>query len=248
MRYKLSFLFAFTLVIYSAKGQDYPEMISVEGGTFSMGNTEMDGEQNERPPHEVTLNSFKIAKTETTVTQWKIFCKQSGRNMPEAPSWGWIDTHPIVNVSYEDATNYCNWLSERMNANYRLPTEAEWEYAARGGNLSKGTRFSGGTNADIVAWFDTNSNKQTQIVASKKPNELGIYDMSGNVWEWCMDWYGKYESTAQKNPKGPISGDERIMRGGGFYGSNTLCNITTRFSSDSSYINTGDGFRVVLSQ
>ena len=236
------------LIYYTTKAQDYPEMITVEGGTFILGNNEMDWEKDEQPAHQVTISTFKIAKTETTVAQWKVFCKETGREMHEAPSWGWIDNHPIVNVSYEDAVAYTNWLSEKMDAKYRLPTEAEWEYAARGGKMSKGTYYSGGKSADMLAWFDANSKKQTQPVASKNPNELGIYDMSGNVWEWCIDWYGAYESNAQHNPMGPSIGVERVMRGGGCYGSAELCRVYIRFSSDPTYINSGDGFRVVLSE
>ncbi len=228
--------------------QIYPEMISVEGGTFIMGDTEMDGEQDEQPSHQVTLKTFKIAKTETTVAQWKAFCQATGRTMPEAPSWGWIDSHPIVKVNYEDATAYCDWLAEKMDADYRLPTEAEWEYAARGGKLSKGTKYSGGRSLDNAGWYEANSNGKTHAVATKNPNELGIYDMSGNAWEWCKDWYGDYITTTQTNPKGSTSGSTRVIRGGSWYFSAARCRVAGRDEGSSSSRYDGGGFRVVLSQ
>jgi len=227
--------------------QSYPEMITVEGGTFTMGDTEMEGEKDEQPTHQVTLKTFKIAKTETTVAQWKAFCAATGRAMPETPSWGWIDSHPIVNVNYGDAMAYCDWLAEKMDADYRLPTEAEWEYAARGGKGSKGTKYSGGRSLDNAGWYDANSGSKTHSVATKNPNELGIYDMSGNVWEWCKDWYADYSATAQTNPKGVASGSSRALRGGGWFSSATICRVANRGSIDPAN-RTDHGFRVVLSQ
>ena len=228
--------------------QSYPEMITVEGGTFTMGDTEMEGEANEQPTHQVTLKTFKIAKTETTVAQWKAFCAATGRAMPETPSWGWIDSHPIVNVNYGDAMAYCDWLAEKMDADYRLPIEAEWEYAARGGKGSKGTKYSGGRSLDNAGWYGDNSGSKTHAVATKNPNELGIYDMSGNVWEWCKDWYGDYSATAQTNPKGATSGSSRLLRGGGWGSSATGCRVANRGYYDPASRNISYGFRVVLSQ
>jgi sulfatase modifying factor 1 len=242
------FLFFLCILGQQSTAQDYPEMITVDGGSFTMGDTEMEGEKNEQPAHEVTLKSFKIAKTETTVAQWKAYCRATGRKMPEAPSWGWIDTHPIVNVNYEDAVGYCDWLSETKDANYRLPTEAEWEFAARGGNLSKGTKYSGGRSIDLLGVYEANSNNQTVAVGSKKANELGIYDMSGNVWEWCKDWYGAYESTAQQNPKGPASGSSRVLRGGSWLHAASYCRVADRNYGSPEYRYTCYGFRVLLSQ
>ena len=232
----------------STYAQSYPEMVTVEGGTFTMGDTEMEGEKDEQPTHQVTLKTFKIAKTETTVAQWRAFCAATGRSMPEAPSWGWIDSHPIVNVNYGDAMAYCDWLAEKMDADYRLPTEAEWEYAARGGKLSKGTKYSGGRSLDNAGWYDANSNKQTQSVAKKNPNELGIYDMSGNVWEWCKDWYGDYSATAQTNPKGATTGSYRVLRGGSWSYSASFCRVARRIFDDPANRTLNYGFRVLLSQ
>ena len=124
--------------------QSYPEMIKVEGGSFEMGDVEGVGHRYEQPVHTVNLKTFSIAKTETTVLQWKTYCIATAHSMPQPPDWGWIDTHPVVNVSWHDAVEYCDWLSDKTGKLYRLPTEAEWEYAARGGKLSKGFKFSGG--------------------------------------------------------------------------------------------------------
>ncbi|EAZ95010.1 hypothetical protein FBBAL38_11714 [Flavobacteria bacterium BAL38] len=229
-------------------GQSYPEMVNVVGGTFTMGDTEMEGEKNEQPTHQVTLKTFKIAKTETTVAQWKVFCNATGRSMPQTPSWGWIDSHPIVNVNYGDAVAYCDWLAEKMDADYRLPTEAEWEYAARGGKQSKGTKYSGGRSLDNAGWYDANSGSKTHSVATKNPNELGIYDMSGNVYEWCKDWYGPYSAAAQTNPRGATSGANRVLRGGGWYDSASYCRVADRGSNGPASRDSGSGFRVALSQ
>lgn len=228
--------------------QSYPTMVTVEGGTFTMGDTEMEGYEREQPTHQVTLKTFKIAKTETTVAQWKVFCNATGRSMPETPIWGWIDSHPIVNVNYGDAVAYCDWLAEKMDADYRLPTEAEWEYAARGGKQSKGTKYSGGRSLDNAGWYDANSGFKTHSVATKNPNELGLYDMSGNVWEWCKDWYGAYSADAQTNPKGATSGALRVLRGGGWYYSASRCRVADRGYSGPTRRLNGGGFRVALSQ
>lgn len=152
-----------------------------------------------------------------------------------------------MNINYSEAVAYCEWLSKKMNADYRLPTEAEWEYAARGGTQSKGTKYSGGKSIDNVGWSDI-SNDKTQSVASKKPNELGIYDMSGNVREWCKDWYGAYSATAQTNPQGPSTGTSRVLRGGSWYNAASYCRVANRRSKAPDYSDFSIGFRVVLSQ
>jgi formylglycine-generating enzyme required for sulfatase activity len=230
--------------------QSYPEMITVEGGTFTMGDKEMEGDEDEQPTHQVTLKTFKIARTETTVAQWRAFCDDTGCAMPEAPSWGWINDHPIVNINYGDAVAYCDWLAERLDAYYSLPTEAEWEYAARGGKQSNGAKYSGGSSLDNAGWYEANSNEKTHPVATKKPNELGIYDMNGNVWEWCKDWYGDYSAKAQTNPKGVTSGSNRVIRGGSWGDSASSCRFANRnrnFNGSASR-DISRGFRVVLSQ
>jgi formylglycine-generating enzyme len=227
--------------------QSYPKMITVEGGTFTMGDTESAGQIDEQPTHEVTLETFKIAKTETTVAQWKVFCNAIGLSMPETPSWGWIDSHPIVNITNDEAKAYCSWLSEKFGGNWRLPTEAEWEYAARGGNKSNNYTYSGSNDLNETCYYEANSGSKTHSVATKKPNELGLYDMSGNVWEWCKDLYGDYGATAQTNPQGAASGSSRVLRGGGWFSSAVYCRLSSRFYSAPYDSNVSGGFRVVLS-
>ena len=204
---------AFTLV---ARGyaQELPEMIRVEGGSFKMGHAA--GQQDELPVHSVTLSSFYIAKTETTVLQWKTFCKATGKALPPAPAQGWNDNEPIANISWHDATAYTNWLSTKTGKKFRVPTEAEWEYAASGGITGAGTNYSGSADADVVSWNNQNSDNQTHEVGKKKPNELGIYDMTGNAWEWTNDVHQAYDSVAAVNPKSIADCDKMVFRGGGF--------------------------------
>ena len=223
-----------------------PEMILVEGGTFTMGS--YSGDDDEQPTHRVTLNSFQIGKYPVTVGQYKAFVEATGRSMPDAPSWGWQDKHPMVNVNYNDAVAYCNWLGEKYGGDWRLPTEAQWEYAARGGQNSRGYTYAGGNDLWDAGWYEDNAGGQTQSVGRKKANELGIHDMSGNVWEWCADWKGKYSSSSSTNPRGPSSGSIRVLRGGSWAYPASSCRVANRFSYAPSGRYTFSGFRVVLSQ
>ena len=212
-------------------------MVLVEGGTFEMGSEH--GSSDEKPVHQVSVSSFFIDKYEVTVGQYHQFCTSTGRSMPSAPSWGWQENHPIVNVTWDDASAYAQWAGKR------LPTEAEWEYAARGGRLSKGYTYSGGNDPGAVAWYDGNSGKQTQPVGEKSPNELGIYDMSGNAWEWCADWYDEnyYRNSPGQDPKGPSSGQFRVLRGGSWNINDSYCRLTSRGGGDPSDRYNGGGFR-----
>jgi formylglycine-generating enzyme required for sulfatase activity len=151
-------------------------------------------------------------------------------------------------VNYNDAVAYCNWLGETYNGDWRLPTEAQWEFAARGGNKSNGYTYSGSDDLDEVAWYADNAGGKTQTVGRKKANELGIFDMSGNVWEWCKDWYGDYSNAAQTNPKGATSGTGRVLRGGSWIRSAADCRVANRDDDDPSHRIGIYGFRVVLSQ
>ena len=199
-------------------------MVPVEGGTFMMGATAeqgSDAESDEKPSHSVTLSSYYIGQTEVTQELWTAVM---GKN----PSKFKGDNLPVEKVSWNDCQTFITKLNSATGKRFRLPTEAEWEYAARGGNKSRGYKYSGSNNIDDVAWYTNNSNSETHSVATKAPNELGIYDMSGNVWEWCQDWYGSYSSSAQTNPKGAASGSNRVFRGGSWDGSAMICRSSYR--------------------
>ncbi len=220
------------------------EMIAVEGGTFTMGATSEQGSDaydDEKPAHQVTLSSYYIGKTEVTQELWQAVMgsnpsKFSGTNLP------------VEKVSWEDCQSFVIKLNELTGKNFRLPTEAEWEYAARGGNKSNGFKFSGGNNIAEVAWYSENGNKISHPVATKAPNELGIYDMSGNVWEWCSDWYSSsyYTSSSQTNPTGPNSGSYRVYRGGSWSGNDRYCRVSHRDSNYPSYRFNYLGLRLAL--
>lgn len=156
------------------------------------------------------------------------------------------DNCPVEQVSWEEAQEFIRKLNRMTGKNYRLPTEAEWEYAARGGSKSHGYKYSGSNSIGDVAWYEGNSGDKTHPVGQKQPNELGLYDMSGNVFEWCSDRYGGYSSSAQNNPKGPSNGSSlRVCRGGGWYFSSRYCRVSyrlSRYPGDCSY---SLGFRVV---
>jgi len=189
---------------------DEPEMVYVQGGTFTMGFTTEQGadcDNDEKPAHQVTLSSFYIGKYEVTQAQWEAIM---GNNQS---SFKGVNL-PVENVSWNDVQEFIRKLNAQTGKQYRLPTEAEWEYAARGGASSRGYKYSGSNTSGNVAWYSENSGNRTRPVGTKFPNELGIYDMSGNVWEWCSDWYGEYCSSVQTNPKGPSSGSDRMARGG----------------------------------
>jgi formylglycine-generating enzyme required for sulfatase activity len=185
-------------------------MVFVEGGTFTMGCTpeQKDCTDMSKPTHQVTLNDFYIGKYEVTQAQWEavmespIHSKYKGAN------------RPADRINWQDAQKFIRTLNRKTGLKYRLPTDAEWEYAARGGNKSKGYRYSGSDNLDEVAWHGNNSKDETHDVGTKKPNELGIYDMTGNVGEWTSDWYGTYSAEPQNNPKGPETGEFHTIRGG----------------------------------
>jgi formylglycine-generating enzyme required for sulfatase activity len=202
-------------------------MVFVEGGTFQMGST--NGYDDEKPVHTVTVKSFYMGKYEVTQKEWVAIMGSNPSNFKG-------DNLPVEQVSWNDAIEYCNRLSQKegltpayrgsvdsmvcnFNASgYRLPTEAEWEYAAKGGNKDYITyEYSGGNGVDGVAWYGGNSGSSTHPVGTKQPNSLGLYDMSGNVWEWCWDWYGSYSGGSQTDPRGASSGSYRVFRGGGWH-------------------------------
>ena len=201
------------------------EMVKVEGGTFMMGATsEMKNpNSNEKPVHQVTLtNDYYMGKYEVTQALWQAV-------MGSNPSEYKGDNLPVETVSWNDCQKFISKLNSLTGRMFRLPTEAEWEYAARGGKESRGYQYSGSSNISDVAWYDENSGSKTHPVGTKQANELGIYDMTGNVWEWCSDWYSSYSSSSQTNPTGSDRGSARVSRGGGWNCNASYCRLSVRF-------------------
>ena len=220
------------------------KMIYVEGGTFTMGATPEQGEGAtswEKPAHKVTLSDYYIGETVVTQALWKAV-------MGNNPSRFKGENLPVEMISWNDCNEFITKLNALTGKTFRMPTEAEWEYAARGGSKSRGYKYSGSDNIDDVACYEDNSGGKTHEVGTKRPNELGIYDMSGNVGEWCSDWYGDYSSSAQINPKGPNSGTYRVNRGGSWNDFAWYCRCSNRYfnvpGSRCSYL----GLRLCLSE
>ena len=216
-------------------------MMWVQGGTFTMGCTSEQGSDcwfDERPTHSVTLSDYYIGETEVTQVLWKAV-------MGSNPSNRKGDNLPVENVSWNDVQEFIRKLNQMTGMLFRLPTEAEWEYAARGGNKSQGYKYSGSNDIGKVSWGGKKGSK-THAVKSKRANELGLYDMSGNVWEWCNDWYGSYSELWQTNPSGPSTGSYRVQRGGSWYNHAKFCSVSRRMSSTPSYRDNRCGFRLVL--
>jgi formylglycine-generating enzyme required for sulfatase activity len=212
---------------------------------------------NEKPAHQVTVGGFYIGKYEVTQAQWKAVTGSNpsyfkGDNLPvEQVSWEDIvgtsgDYMTIRNINYY-ADGFIYKLNKLTGKQYRLPTEAEWEYAARGGADSQGYKYSGSNVPGNVAWYGNNSDDKTHPVGTKSPNEPGIYDMSGNVWEWCSDWYGPYSDSPQTDPQGPSSGSYRVLRGGGWSFTASYCRVSGRGGSSPGYRGGSYGFRLALS-
>ena len=202
-------------------------MVAVKGGTFTMGATSEQGGDawdSEKPTHKVTLSDYMIAKTEVTQELWEAVMGSNPSNFKG-------NNLPVERVSWNDCQEFIKKLNSLTGLNFRLPTEAEWEYVARGGNKSKGYKFSGSNDVGNVAWYWDNASEKTHSVATKSPNELGLYDMSGNVWEWCSDWYGSYSSSSQTNPKGPSSGSLRVGRGGSWLDNARYCRVSYRIGN-----------------
>ena len=241
------------------------EMVEVRGGTFRMGATSEQGndadsdekrvhivtlyllhlfdskglDSDEKPVHSVTLSGYYIGKTEVTQALWKAV-------MGSNPSSFKGDNLPVELVSWNDCQEFIRKLNSLTGQHFRLPTEAEWEFACRGGNNSRGYKYSGSNYIDNVAWYWDNSGKKIHPVATKLPSELGIYDMSGNVMEWCSDWYGKYSSGAQTNPKGPYDGSHRVRRGGSWGSDAMACRSSLRYVCAPSASSRGLGLRLAL--
>ena len=242
--------------LLTVKGVRY-QMVAVQGGTFMMGTnmvpkvsknwlsfkkkeTELDPEADpsEMPRHEVTLSNYSIGQTEVTQALWRAV-------MGSNPSYFKGDNLPVECVSWDDCQEFIRRLNALTGQRFRSPTEAEWEYAARGGARSQGYKYAGGNNLGSVAWYEGNSGYETHSVGTKSPNELGLYDMSGNVWEWCEDWYSSnyYSSSLSTNPAGPSTGSHRVCRGG----SNARnCRVSHRSGSTPTGCDINLGFRLAL--
>ena len=241
------------------------ELIAVGGGKFTMGGSEYD---NERPIHSVWVDDFRISKFLITVHDFEEFIKDTAYvTDAEKEGWSYVyrnggwekgrgvtwrynvcgrkrkaaeDTHPVIHVSWEDAAAFCEW------ADGRLPTEAEWEYAARGGSLTRGYQYSGSDNPAEVGWYRANSHSRTHPVGQKKANELGIYDMSGNVWEWCSDYFSPtyYQHSPSHNPSGPTEGIARVLRGGTWHYDPDALRVSNRDFDIPNSRGANTGFRI----
>ena len=226
-------------------------MVFVESGTFTMGATAEQQEpyKNEKPSHRVTLTKdFYIGETEVTQALWKAVMgfTPTASGSQWSTEYGLGDHFPAYYICYKDVQQFISQLNSLTGAQFRMPTEAEWEYAARGGSKSKGYQYSGSNNIGDVAWYEGNSGKKTHAVKTKKANELGLYDMSGNVYEWCSDWMGNYTSSSTVDPTGADSGNLRVYRGGSCYSTARHCRVAFRYG-DFPSIRGIIGFRLVLS-
>ena len=220
------------------------EFALVDAGTFTMGATDGDVDAYgwEKPAHQVTITKdYYIGKTEVTQALWKAV-------MGNNPSDFKGDNKPVEQLSWNDCQEFIRKLNSLTGKAFRLPTEAEWEFAARGGNNSRHYKYSGSDNLHEVGWYTANSSNTTHDVATKQPNELGIYDMSGNVYEWCQDWYGDYSSNAQYDPAGPTSGSYRVGRGGSWFSDAGYCRSSNRYFYNPVYRIINLGFRLCLSE
>jgi formylglycine-generating enzyme required for sulfatase activity len=242
---------------------DLTRFVLVEGGSFSMGSG-TGIEPHEKPEHNVSVKSFYLAKYDVTFDDYDRYCDSTKTAKPDDMKWG-RGKRPVIIVSWLDAVAYCNWLSKQDHLQpcyeingkdvtwidtargYRLPTEAEWEYAARGGNKSKRTLYAGAEKPDDVIWYTANSGQQTQPIGMKAPNELGLYDMNGNVWQWVWDIYdgSYYQQSPSDNPAGPATGGYRVMRGGAWYNNASYITVSTRQYNTPDFRQNSVGFRLV---
>ena len=234
--------FSNEVLSFTANGVSFT-MLPVEGGTFTMGATSEQGRDAynfEKPAHSVTLSSYYMGETEVTQALWQAV-------MGSNPSYYKGDNLPVEQVSWNDCQTFINKLNQLLagqlgGKRFALPTEAQWEYAARGGKKSRGYKYSGSKTLDNVAWYEDNSGGTTHAVGTKQANELGLYDMSGNVFEWCSDWFGDYRSSAQTDPTGPASGSNRVNHGGSWNCSARFCRVSYRNDGVSGYL----GLRLAL--
>ena len=228
-------------------------MVYVEGAKFTMGATPEQGEDvydNERPAHSVKVSNYYIGKYEVTQAQYRAVMGENPSFFKDTVNPQNTDDYPVEYVTWNQAQEFCKKLSEKTGKKYALPTEAQWEYAARGGHKARPTKYSGSDDINLVAWY-WSAEEKTYPVGQKSPNELGCFDMSGNVWEWCADWYDQnYYSYSPvdspvDNPTGPATGKNKVGRGGSWYGGAYSCRVTLRTSCYPVTRDYGLGFRVV---
>lgn len=232
-------------VVFMVNGATFT-MVKVEGGTFEMGATAEQGtedpDENEYPVHTVHLSSYYIGTTEVTQKLWTAV-------MHENPSLMHGDENlPVDCIKWNMCQDFIAALNKLMENRFelRMPTEAEWEFAARGGNRSHGYKYAGSNNVDEVAWYEENSGKRTHIVGTKKPNELGLYDMSGNLWEWCSDWLRHYRPEEQTDPAGEEEGTHRVMRGGSWTYDQSFCRVSRRNYTSHVIVASNCGLRLAM--
>lgn len=235
---------------FEVKGVRF-KMVLVKGGTFTMGATSEQGstvDADESPTHKVTLSDYYIGETEVTQALW---CAVTGEEPKADGGWtnkcGRGNDYPAYQVSYDEVVIFIRELGRLTNCDFRLPTEAEWEYAARGGSRAEGATFAGSDYLKKVGWCKSNSDMTSHPVKSREPNALGLYDMSGNVYEWCNDWYGGYSADEQKDPKGDSEGTDRVIRGGCWREQDVYCRVSNRGSARPSIRNDVVGFRLAMS-
>ena len=226
-------------------------MVRVEGGTFTMGATAeqgSDADDDEKPAHKVTLSDYYIGKYEVTQAEWEAVMGE--KPTADGDKWtyeyGLGSNYPAYNISWNDCDAFIRKLNELTGMKFKLPTEAQWEYAARGGRNSRDYKYSGGNDIGAVAWYEGNSGNKTNPVGGKQANELGLYDMSGNVWEWCSDWYGKYRRNHQTDPTGPSGESDRVLRGGSWDYYADVCRVASRSISTVTARDDGSGMRLAL--
>lgn len=241
-----------SLTIETSYGSTTLDMAKVQGGTFKMGaqsssssqdNYDKNAYSDEKPVHQVTLSTFYISKTPVTQYLWYVVM---GSYPNISSAYGLGDDYPVYNISFAQCQQFILRLKSLTGKDFRMPTEAEWEFAARGGNNSENTIYSGSNTVGSVAWYSQNASGKTHPVAQKQANELNIYDMTGNLWEWCSDWYGNYSSSSQTNPTGPTSGSSRVIRGGGYSDNAEDCRVSVRSSATPGTGYTTIGLRLVM--
>ncbi len=242
----ISVIVAFFIINQDDKvGILVPEgMVLIKGDCFKIGDTSGDGQDDEKPVHRVCVDDFYICKYEVTQGEWKEIMGNNPSNFQKG------DDYPVESVSWDDVQAFIKKLNEKSGMNYRLPTEAEWEYAARAGTTTKWYCGDDERCLDSIAWYEANSKSETHPVGTKQPNKLGLYNMCGNVWEWCRDWYGSeyYKNSPVNDPTGPETGSGRVVRGGGWDGRARYCRSSYRSYGVPSYDLYNLGFRLVLPQ